>query len=205
MYKNWRLFLAEADDYDAELTDYFIQGQYKKETSFFKKAKIAFDSLKKEFAIDNGNSLSMIYFKYSKFGRESQDLKEHSYCSYIIQSKIIIVDPKKLENIKNEEERKNLFVENVLHEIRHFNQHMMWNSYSPDAKMKLSKVWTMPSSDPAELKKLTWLKLVEWWVDNLDYNNRPHEKDAKSFANRNLQKALSSVENIFLKKDIKKE
>ena len=82
---------------------------------------------------------------------------------------------------------------------------MMWNSYSPDAKMKLSKVWTMPSSDPAELKKLTWLKLVEWWVDNLDYNNRPHEKDAKSFANRNLQKALSSVENIFLKKDIKKE
>lgn len=84
-------------------------------------------------------------------------------------------------------------VENILHEIYHYNQNMKWNE---DDKFRME--WTKgkklpPGYTPDDLYDLDFTKLISFWIKAYGYDNAPHEVEAKKFGEKHVREAIKMI------------
>ncbi|NJN98398.1 MAG: hypothetical protein HC875_32055 [Anaerolineales bacterium] len=94
-------------------------------------------------------------------------------------------------------------IEDVLHELAHFNQVYLWES---GVQQKLKMI--MPFQLPQDLEKLkenrnAFIKALEdyslyaiqrFWLNAYGYEKAPHEVEARKFAAQNFSKVLDKLE-----------
>lgn len=77
----------------------------------------------------------------------------------------------------------------LLHEIKHFNQHLEWEKLSPQAKIKTLEKMTKEKM-PREMGSADFGTLLEFLLDVYGYDSSPLELEAQEFAKTHLMTAL---------------
>ena len=84
-------------------------------------------------------------------------------------------------------------IEDVLHEIQHYNQRMNWDN-NPLFRSEFVKGKKLPPSivdDPIALHETSWDDICTFWERRYGYWDAPHEVGAREFAKTNVGSAIS--------------
>lgn len=112
-----------------------------------------------------------------------------------------VYDQKKRRLIVNTDVKKSLRdrVIDVLHEIQHYNQHMLWESSNEfrDRFVAGKKLPPDIESDPIMLYEISWNSICKFWERRYQYWKSPHEKDARKFADETVDEAMKFIEQHF--------
>lgn len=122
------------------------------------------------------------YFDYDEFGAKYKKDFENTYASYIIPAQLIIL------NTKTAEEGIVRLINTIIHEIQHFNQHMLWKS-DDDYRQNLIK----KNKLPPEFAEFDFYKLTTSLLKKFGYEKSPLEKEARDFAKAHTQEALDKI------------
>ena len=122
------------------------------------------------------------YFDYNEFGAKYKKDFENTYASYIIPAQLIILNTKTTEgNVVK-------LINTIIHEIQHFNQHMLWKSDENYRQEFVKK-----NKLPPEFASFDFYKLTTTLLKKFGYEKSPIEKEAREFAKSHTQEALDKV------------
>jgi hypothetical protein len=86
-------------------------------------------------------------------------------------------------------------IEDVLHEIQHYNQRMSWDN-DMSFRSEFVKSKKLPPSitdDPIALYETSWDDICTFWERRYGYWDAPHEADAREFASSNVDAAITML------------
>ena len=129
--------------------------------------------------------LKRVYTSFSEF--VSTEESSNIIAAYMVPGKLLLI------NTDTTDGKFSLMVESVVHEVAHYNQHMMWDGddkyrHTFAGKYKLPKGY-----DQYDLYDLEFETLLEYWIKVYGYEKAPHEIDARSFAQKHLKEAVKTI------------
>ena len=139
--------------------------------------------------------LKISYISFKDIFSEYKKIFENVAASYIVSTKTIYINTDTLSN-----STLNL-IETIIHEIHHYNQHMMWN-YSLSFRKSWVSDFALPDGFSINnLHKLSFFNLIEFWSRHYEYKNAPHEFEAIKWASENLKNAVHKIYENFVEID----
>lgn len=155
------------------------------------------DFLIDEYARNPGGAVELRrgYVNFSALGKISPEWNkgfDDTIAVYIIHGESILINLEDKDVIAG---NKYLMINAIIHEIKHYNQHMEWES-NPQSRTRFVGSYDLPPGySKNNLQNLNFYTLLHFWIENYGGTNAPHEIEARQFANLHTNEAVKKIKD----------